>query len=218
MEWVFKTDADGAARLFGRAPAPWADGVTPAHAELLGYAPTTDVNGSVLAALGGMDPQAGVAVAGLFLADPFLQMADIARQLSRLGIRTVSNLPTVQLIDGEAGRALERTGHGASSELDVLAAFKAKGFAVLAVACGREMLAACLKLSPDAVIVHPGFAAAAPAARRKSLAGARAMLKSVAAAGVPRRFFYHPHGFADEEIAPVAALAGGIVRLQPCSL
>lgn len=218
MEWVFTTDHGAVGQVFGRAPAPWAVGVAPAQAELLGYAPTTDVNGSVLAALGGMDPQGGTAVAGLFLADPFLQVADIARRLSRLGIAAVANLPTVQLIDGEAGQALERTGHGASCELDVLAAFKAKGFAVLAIACGREMLAACLKLSPDAVIVHPGFAAAAPAARRKSLAGARAMLKSAAAAGVPRRFLYHPHAFADEEIAPVAALAGGVVRLQPCSL
>jgi hypothetical protein len=219
MEWVFTTITEGTGGVLGRAPAPWAAGVEPTQAELLGYAPTTDVNGSVLAALRQTGSrERGARIAGLFLADPFLQVEDIARQLRRLDVASIANLPTVQLIDGEAGRALERTRHGRSNEFERLRAFKALGFAIFAVAFDRDMLDACLTLAPDAVILHPGFAAVRPEARRKSLAGVRAMLKLLAGPGMPTRLLYHPQGMPEEEIAAIAGLADGMVRLQPCSL
>lgn len=217
MEWLFSTWGD-ASPAFARAPAAWAEGLSPAQAELLAYAPTTDINGSVLSALGRDDARDGRRVAGLFLADPFLQVADVARLLSRLGIGMVANLPSVQLIDGEACGALERTGHGRSSELGRMRAFKARGFEIIAVACDREMLEDCLDLAPAAVVVHPGFAAARPGPRRKQLAAARAMLKQARSPATPLRFLYHTHGLPEDEIAAAAALADGLVRLQPCSL
>ena len=217
MEWVFSLGNDASA-VFARAPAAWAEGLSPAQAELLAYAPATDINGSALSALGRDDGRNSRRGAGLFLADPFLQVADVARQLSRLGIGMVANLPSVQLIDGEAGGALERTGHGRSSELGRMQAFKARGFEIIAVACDREMLAECLDLAPAALVVHPGFAAAHAGPRRKQLAAARAMLKRAGASATPLRFLYQPHGLPEGEIGPAAALADGLVRLHPCSL
>ena len=103
--------------------------------DLLALLPVADVNGALLAALAeqGCFPPGEAPVAAVFCADPFLRVPDMAEALLAAGIRRVANYPSVQVIDGETGRAIAAVGYGPDEELATLLRLREAGLA--AVGC-----------------------------------------------------------------------------------
>ena len=128
------------------------------HLDLLATLPISDVNGTLMAALN--DPllwakHAGPPAVGLFLADPFLRLPDIAARLRRVGVRRVANYPTLQAFEGETARALASVGFALGTELDGLRALAAEGFEIVGFASGAAT-ARQLSAFATTVVLHPG--------------------------------------------------------------
>jgi predicted TIM-barrel enzyme len=159
-----------------RIPAPWARGLSVDAAELVGLSPVTDVNRAVFELI---DQQTAPATVGLFLVDPFLRHLDAIQRLRTAGVRAIANLPTVQLIDGEAGRALDLTQQGWRTEVDVLARYRDAGFGIVGVAAHEEAARAIIALSPECLVVHPGPALSDPARRLAATRAVHGLLDAI---------------------------------------
>jgi predicted TIM-barrel enzyme len=126
--------------------------------DLLATLPIADVNGSLLACLEGRLPwpeKATAPIVGLFLADPFLRVADVAARLRRAGVRRVANYPTLQAFEGDTARALASVGFAVENELDGLRAFAAEGFEPVGFAASAAT-ARQLNAFATTVVLHPG--------------------------------------------------------------
>ncbi len=172
-EWQ-ASPQDGGARVFVPALARF----PPDLAELMALLPVCDINGELLATLasvGGTAPPD--LVAGLFCADPFLDIGEMAPAMGRAGIGQVANYPTIQLIDGAAGTGFDLVGYNLDTELTVLARLKDEGFEPLAYVTSAAAAAATLDRGFRRLVHHPGMAPArgerAAAVRIEQLAAAR---------------------------------------------
>jgi predicted TIM-barrel enzyme len=137
---------------------PGLRGLEGPHLDLLATLPISDVNGTLMAALDDPLPwlkDAEAPVVGLFLADPFLRLAEVAAQLKRAGVRRVANYPTLQAFEGETARALASVGFALEAELDGLRMLAAGGFEVVGFA-SSSATARQLGTFATTVVLHPG--------------------------------------------------------------
>lgn len=122
--------------------------------EVCAMLPVTDINGALFESLeAGLptdpnpsDLRTADVAAGLFLTDPFLNIADAARRLAAAGLGTVANYPTVQVLDGPSAAGLASVGHSFVQECEGLSAFAARGFAIMGYAASRPAAQALLAL------------------------------------------------------------------------
>lgn len=115
------------------------------------------------------DAAAGLAV-GLFLADPFLDLAMEPRRLRKLGVAWIANLPSVEQQDAEFAQQLDDVGLDRSLEFARLAAFREADFGVIAVVADGEGARLALAADPAALFVIPrvaDFAAGFPSFRQR---------------------------------------------------
>ncbi|WP_340117824.1 hypothetical protein [Pelagibius sp. 7325] len=115
---------------------------------------------------------AGRQALGLFLADPFLNLAAETGELQRAGISCLANLPSVQQHDPDFAQQLEDVGLDFAREVDRLGQLKAAGFQVIAIVAGPGAAAAVAPLDPLAVVVIPrvaDFAAGFPSFRQRGV-------------------------------------------------
>jgi hypothetical protein len=134
-------------------------GFPPDTWHLVALLPVLDINGALRAALAARRPfRSAPPIAGLFACDPFLRLADMAATLRRAGITTVTNYPTVQLLDGESAAALAAVGYRAEAEFRLLQRLAGEGFATIACATSRRAVGAALHLGLRDILLHPGVA------------------------------------------------------------
>lgn len=104
-------------------------------------------------------------IAGLFLADPFLNATPIATDLARAGIGWVCNFPSVDQQDEEFYAQLSDVGLDRGRELERLKVFRERGFRIAVVVTHQGGGDAALALSPDTILCLPrviDFAAGFP--------------------------------------------------------
>lgn len=95
---------------------------------------------------------------GLFLVDPFLNMATLSDRLKTQGVRWVTNFPSVAQHDPTFGSYLNDVDLGLRFELDRLKTFKSHGFKTLAVMCQSRDASEIADCDPDMVVHIPGVA------------------------------------------------------------
>ncbi|WP_018240309.1 phosphoenolpyruvate hydrolase family protein [Ensifer sp. BR816] len=95
--------------------------------------PIHDANGRLLSELRRGIARPNQIFAGVLALDPFRRHADILKALETAGCAGIVNFPSVTAIDGEMRVSLEDFGYGAASEINLLRAAVAKGFAALAL-------------------------------------------------------------------------------------
>src|SRR3546814_12331527 len=96
---------------------------------------------------------------GLFLADPFLNIAGQVSRLRRAGVTSVANLPTVEQQDVDFAQQLADVGLDFTREVDHLGRFRRAGFNVIAAVAGTAAAAAVRPPAPPAgVVVQSGRA------------------------------------------------------------
>lgn len=195
-----------------RIVAPWI-AVLPEPVDLFCAMPIVDLNAEANAALAGAGKEGSGAALALYLGDPFLRPRDQARALRAAGISAIANMPPVDFVDGEAGRAFEAAGIGHSREAQMMAAFAAEGVRLLAFACTVRQAKALAAAGAGTIAIHPGPPLAdwrerAVAAR----AAARRLSQLRDAAPGAELLLYRPESFG-AELDAAAALADGTVRM-----
>lgn len=191
--------------------APFMAEIPPAHRELAGVLPVSDVNAAMLEVLrpGAPAPRGGRVIAGLMLVDPFLRLRDMTLALSAAGVTAVANYPTVQLIDGETARVFDSAGAGVAREIAVLAAFAEAGFETVAFAASLDSARAMLRHGPSRLVLHPGLALADWRERAASSLAIAHMIPTLRDQCDTPLLVYRPHGFG-HELDQVEALADGL--------
>ncbi|WP_293963218.1 hypothetical protein [Sneathiella sp.] len=110
------------------------------------------------------------AMLGLFLADPFLNMAIECERLAQANISWIVNLPSVEQQDVDFEQQLADVGLGFHREHNNLEIFKAAGFRIATVVADASSAKASALLHPDAIIILPritDFAAGFPSLRQR---------------------------------------------------
>ncbi|WP_142846611.1 phosphoenolpyruvate hydrolase family protein [Telmatospirillum sp. J64-1] len=124
--------------------------------------PLLDANGLLMTCLKAERPHGEEAPAGpmaaVFAADPFLRLADLRFWLRGHGITRVTNLPSVQVYDGEMARALDALHCGLSMEMDFVSEMAAHGYEVTAFATATDTARAMLSAGARRIVLHPGVA------------------------------------------------------------
>lgn len=113
------------------------------------------------------------AILGLFMANPFLNVALESTRLAAAGVAWVTNLPSVEQQDKDFSRHLADVALDRPRELDCLRQFRARGFKIAVVVTDGPGGAAAAAIEPDALIVLPrvaDFAAAFPSLRQRGAA------------------------------------------------
>jgi predicted TIM-barrel enzyme len=164
-ETVFVVVRAGAAGVFVPALA----GFPVAVRDLMALLPVVDINGALFEAL----PTTPAPTVGLLLVDPFLNFTDAVRHLRRAGVITVANYPTVQLLDGEDGRALEAVGLGFDAERAALSRFAQAGFRTLGYAASATAAAGLVAVGVDQLVVIAAPGLTPPFAEIQRAAGDR---------------------------------------------
>ena len=119
--------------------------------------------------LTGIPDPAGTVV-GLFMANPFLNVPQTARQLIECGIQWICNFPSIDQQDTDFGQQLDDVGLNRSFEFRTLEAFADKGLKSLAVLCDPAGVPGALASRPAAVLTVPrvaDFAAGLPSMRHR---------------------------------------------------
>lgn len=127
--------------------------------DLLAMLPVCDVNGDLARSLasGNLWAVPGPApVAGLFMLDPFLRIADMASALKAAGIQRVANYPTIQVLEGETARGLASVGLGPAQEFEILREFGRRGLAMVGFATGAAAARELAAAGASTVVLHPG--------------------------------------------------------------
>lgn len=191
--------------------APFMAEIPPAHRELVGVLPVSDVNAAMLDVLRAGPPalQGRRTIAGLMLVDPFLRLRDVTLALSSAGVAAVANYPTVQLIDGETARVFDSAGAGVAREIAVLASFREAGFETVAFAASLDSARAMLRHGPSRLVLHPGLALADWRERAASSLAIAHMIPILRDQGDTPLLVYRPHGFG-HELDQAEALADGL--------
>jgi two-component system response regulator HydG len=103
-------------------------------------------------------PRAGrvPVVAGVFAADPTLDLPAHLDRLRALGVRGATNWPSLGFVDGQFREALEEEGFDPASELRLLTAARAAGLAAVGFAHAEADAARFAPLS-DALILNVGL-------------------------------------------------------------
>ena len=158
--------------------APFSGDSLPTEVALL--VPNTAGAAGLLAKIAASPQLAADRALGLFLADPFLNVAREVAGLKAAGIAAVANLPSVEQQDSDFAQQLGDVGLGFAREVDRLGEFRRAGFAVIAVVAGAAAARLIRPLEPVAVVVLPrvaDYAAGFPSFRRRG-----AVAREVAAA------------------------------------
>ena len=122
-------------------------------------------------------------ILGVFLANPFLNIALEATRLARVGVNWVTNLPSVTQQDEEFSQQLADVDLDFGRELSCLSAFRDQGFKVAAVVANGADARAAAAIRPEALFVLPrvaDFAAGFPSFRQRG-AAAQAVIEAARA-------------------------------------
>lgn len=206
---------DGAAFLY----APWAEVFSPGSVDLLALLPVIGVNDAFEADLHELAVVPGMmknAVACVLTADPFVHVPHLARRLRSRGIEAVANFPTVQLMDGETGRALDAGRCGSEREFEFLGEMADSGFSITAFVTNLSTVRQAVALQCSRIVVHPGIPmkdwrlrAAAALQAGEIVKAARSMAPTASV------LVYKPIGFGHELDAAITQSDGSLVWLQP---
>lgn len=128
-------------------------------AELSGLMPSRDHNGDLLLAIERMSHclPADRPVIGMFAADPFLRIDQLAGRLAQKGYRDVANLPSVTQYGIAFRPVLNGLNVGPAREFKALDQFAALGFAVSVSVAHIDDVAPALALAPAQLFVVPSF-------------------------------------------------------------
>lgn len=110
------------------------------------------------------------AMLGLFLADPFMNLAREHWRLSNAGVQWVANLPSTEQQDTEFSQQLSDVGLDHLRERDKLASLCSSGFKVAAVVTDVPVAVVMSKIDPEVIIVLPrvvDFAAGFPSLHQR---------------------------------------------------
>lgn len=132
--------------------------------------PNSEGGGALISAVRGAPGSLGGAALGLFLADPFLNVAGEAASLRGSGVDWVANLPSVEQQDLEFTQQLEDVGLDFAQEVERLSLFRRQGFRLLAVVSSAAAAARVAPLDPEAIFVIPrvaDFAAGFPSLHQR---------------------------------------------------
>lgn len=127
--------------------------------ELSGLVPNRDHNGDVLRALERMphclaDERP---VIGIFAADPFLRIGQMATRLAEKGYWTLANLPSVTQYGAAFRPVLNDLKVGPAREMQVLKEFADLGFSVSVAITHVDDIAPAFALAPVYLFVVPSF-------------------------------------------------------------
>ncbi|HEU6442443.1 MAG TPA: phosphoenolpyruvate hydrolase family protein [Microvirga sp.] len=135
--------------------APWAGRLPGGNPDLISLLPVGSINAAYESPeVSGSGSE--WAVACILLADPFLRASDLVRSLGSRGFRRVANFPTVQVIDGEAGRALDMAEMGGAREIAALEFLLRAGFDVVPFACSLAVARGIARIGAQRIVLHPG--------------------------------------------------------------
>lgn len=137
---------------------PHIDGLT---VELAGLLPNRSHNADLFAALSNRTRQRNVHDEGplvaLFLADPFVRVADVARVLHRSGLQRIVNLPSVAQYDADYAQILDGLGIGPEREFSMLSSLAEEGLKVSVAVSHERHVDRALSLQPENVLLVPRF-------------------------------------------------------------
>ena len=182
-------------------------GLTVAEADLVGTLPIGDANGAVLALAGTFGGDASV-YAAILAADPFRPAPVLLGALVEAGVKAIVNLPSVAMIGAGLATALGHAGVDYAAELKTLAAARAIGLEVMALATTADQARQAVAAGIARILVWPRHE------------GDGAVVEAALAAGVEVFVFRHPGWEASG--TPLPTLADGVVdwaiTARPASL
>ena len=184
----------------------------PGLADMACALPIGDANGQLLAELRSGRPDRWV-LAGVFGCDPFRRVDDLVAELCRVGVAAVTNWPTIGLLSGELGSALQHSGFSYGRELELLARSRERGMYVAAVVSTGEQLEQARTCGPDMLIVTPGLAredAAAMAQQGRRLGEELIPAARSALPDADVRLYLHP--LFGAALEPLRSQVEGVVR------
>lgn len=188
--------------------APILAGLSPALADLAAALPIGDANGMLLAEVDRIGEPPDNTVAGVFANDPFRSMDTLLAELSRRGVRAITNWPSVGPLGGELAAAYHHSGMTLEVELDCLARARDMGMSGFALVTGVESAQAALDRGIANLIVAPGLAVPDPAGRRDAARDATRLVEELASPG--NCWLYAHPDFADWP-GDAAAHARGLI-------
>lgn len=199
--------------------APWADTLSPGNVDLLALLPIIGVNDAIETDLSEQDTGEPAvmqnAVACMMTADPFIHVPHVARRLRSRGIGAVANFPTVQLMDGETGRALDAGRCGSEREFEFLGEMAKSGFSITAFVSSLNALRRATELQCSRIVVHPGLPMKDWRLRAAAALQAGEIIKAAGSmAPAVDLLVYKPHGFGHELDATIAKADDSLVWLQ----
>ncbi|MCC5812614.1 MAG: phosphoenolpyruvate hydrolase family protein [Ectothiorhodospiraceae bacterium] len=191
--------------------SPLTAAMNPRLADMACAMPVGDANGTLLAALPGIDKTPWV-IAGVLANDPFRRSEDLLDALCKAGAGAICNWPSVGLLTGELAAALIHSGFTYASELTMLKQARERGLATVTVVSNAEQLDAALEQATDMLLVVPGLAGGTAEDRERRAEETAALLHdaSARAAGVERWLYLHP--VYGSTLLAVAAQAQGVIR------
>jgi predicted TIM-barrel enzyme len=130
----------------------------PGLREIVGLLPVADINGALLEAIARRErcEAVGDLVAGIFAADPFLDLVDLAERLREAGIARIANFPTLQHFDGATAEGLSAVGYDFQAEFAVLKRLAAAGFEPVGYVATVKAAEAALASGLKTLAYHPG--------------------------------------------------------------
>lgn len=206
--------SDGAPFLY----APWAEALSPLSVDLLALLPIVGINDAFEAHPHEPSARQGMAnaVACMMAADPFIHVPHIARRLRSAGIGAVANFPTVQLMDGETGRALDAGRCGIKREFEFLGEMANSGFSITTFVATHGDIRHAAALRSDRIVVHPGIPMKDWRLRTTAALQAGEIVKAVRSAMPGASLLvYRPAGFGHELDAAIAQADGSLVWSAP---
>ena len=104
-------------------------------------------------------PNAGTVpvVAGVMATDPTVDLDTRLERLRRLGVKGITNWPTMGFIDGKIREAFEEDGLGVAAEFELMRKASQMGFATFAFALSVEDIERFAKCNVDALIINAGL-------------------------------------------------------------
>lgn len=132
--------------------------------------PNSEGGGALISAVRGAPGCLRGAALGLFLADPFLNVAGEAASLRDSGVGWVANLPSVEQQDPDFSQQLGDVGLDFAQEVERLLLFRQHRFRILTVVSSVAAAERVVPLDPEAILVIPqvaDFAAGFPSMRQR---------------------------------------------------
>lgn len=114
---------------------------------------------------------------GLNATDPTIHLYDYLKKIKERGFAGINNFPTVGLIDGEFGKALEQEGITFEREVEAVRLAGFLGLFTVAFVFEKEQARAMIEAGADVICVHLGLTVGGHKGARKSVSMELARMK-----------------------------------------